>query len=200
MSLYLTPLAAPIHHFVATERDIYLARLSGSILVELSSVAPEVYRVQEAPAGLRDLMAHRAAADLDLEAIADVPDASAATVVIIDTGVAERHPLLQPVIRGPGVSVVVGKPATHDEVGHGTEMAGVAAFADLTADLLVGGPARPRAWIRNARLIDGLTNTSEDREFWPETDALGCNCLVRSAEIEIALRRQATLERHRGSS
>lgn len=30
-----------------------------------------------------------------------------------------------------------------------------------------------------------------------ETDALGCNCMVRSAEIEIALRRQDRLEGHR---
>ena len=177
--------AAPIHHFVATERDIYLARLSGSILVELSSVAPEVYRVQEAPAGLRDLMAYRMAADLDLEAIAEAPDESAATVVIIDTGVAERHPLLQPVIRGPGISVVVGKPATLDEEGHGTEMAGVAAFADLTADLLAGGPARPRAWIRNARLIDGLTNTSEDREFWPERTESAVSASLAAGELQV---------------
>lgn len=33
-----------------------------------------------------------------------------------------------------------------------------------------------------------------------EIDALGCNCLVRSAEIEIALRRQDRLEGHRPSA
>lgn len=139
--------SAPIHHFVATERDIYLLPLLGQVLAALPSLAPEVYRVREAPPGVRGLAAYDAAADLDLVDIAEAPDLSAPTVVILDTGVAEAHPLLEPAIRVPGVSVVVGKPDAHDEHGHGTQMAGIAAFEDLATNLLDGGPVKARAWI-----------------------------------------------------
>jgi hypothetical protein len=137
--------------FTATERDIHLVRLTGEVLLDITKLAPDVYRVAR-PA---DARADRLARDhegevVDADRVEPPPD-DAAAVVVLDTGVAEEHPLLRPLISHPGVSVVPGVLSAIDEDGHGTEMAGLAAYGDLSAQLLSGGRVTPRAWIGNVR-------------------------------------------------
>lgn len=137
--------------FHGTERDIHLLRLSGEILLDLPKLAPDVYRVAR-PA---DARADRLARDFEGHIVdpdrVEPPRSDQTAVAILDTGVAEEHPLLTALIDPPGVSVVPGVLSAIDVEGHGTEMAGLAAFSDLTGALLSGGAVIPRAWIENVR-------------------------------------------------
>jgi hypothetical protein len=157
-----------VHSFSAMERDVYLLPLPGEVLFQLPVTLPEAYRVVPASPGLRDLLVADLAPELVQPDTAGPPDADAATVVILDTGVAETHPVLAPAMAAPGVSVVVGEASAVDSHGHGTEMAGLAAFRSLGADLLTDGPVRARAWLENVRMLVGNQVSDDDREFWPE--------------------------------
>ena len=137
--------------FKATERDIHLVRLTGEVLLDITKLAPDVYRVARPADARADRLARDHEGELvDAERV-EPPPADAAAVAVLDTGVAEEHPLLHPLIDHPGVSVVPGILSAIDEDGHGTEMAGLAAYGDLTDELLGGGPITPRAWIENVR-------------------------------------------------
>ncbi|MFO1315494.1 MAG: S8 family peptidase [Burkholderiales bacterium] len=62
------------------------------------------------------------------DAAADVPH-----VTVMDTGVNHGHPLLSPSLAVPDLHVIDPAWGTHDDEGHGTQMAGVACHGDLTA-------------------------------------------------------------------
>lgn len=61
------------------------------------------------------------------------PQEQSPTVCLLDTGINEQHPLLQPVIRPSGIHTYNPAWGTDDREGHGTPMAGLAAYGDLTA-------------------------------------------------------------------
>lgn len=63
------------------------------------------------------------------------PGADAPAVCLLDTGVTRSHPLLAPAFAPADVQSVVPAWTAADNYGHGTEMAGLALFGDLT-DLL----------------------------------------------------------------
>jgi hypothetical protein len=159
--------AGALRRFRATERDIFLVPLPGELLHVLPTLLPEAYRVVPASPGLRDLVV----GDLEgewAELEVEPPPADAGVVVVIDTGVAPRHPLLEPVLTSEGSSVVVGDPSPVDTHGHGTEMAGLAAYADLGDQLAHGRPATPRTHLTSVRLIAEDQDDDDDRDFWPE--------------------------------
>lgn len=52
-------------------------------------------------------------------------------VLILDHGVNNGHPLLQPVLRDDDKHTVLPEWGTHDQHGHGTQMAGTAAYGDI---------------------------------------------------------------------
>lgn len=137
--------------FHGTERDIHLTRLSGEVLLDLPRLAPDVYRVARPANAVSDRLARELEGDLVDPDRVQAPTADQIAVAVLDTGVAEEHPLLRPLLDQPGVSVIPGVLSAIDDEGHGTEMAGLAAFRDLTGDLLNGGPVVPRAWIENVR-------------------------------------------------
>lgn len=137
--------------FKATERDIHLVRLSGEILLDLPKLAPDVYRVARPAEARVDRIARDYEGDLIDPDRIDPPAPQAAAVAILDTGVAEEHPLLHVAIDHPGLSVVPGVLSAIDEDGHGTEMAGLAAFGDLGSTVVGGDRLVPRVWIENLR-------------------------------------------------
>lgn len=61
---------------------------------------------------------------------------SAATVCLLDTGLASEHPLIKPFLVQGGVQAVEENWLSSDHDGHGTEMAGVALFKNLKDHLL----------------------------------------------------------------
>ena len=60
------------------------------------------------------------------------PSSNAPSIAILDSGIDQRHRLLRPVVRA-AVSVLPGIASGEDTQGHGTEMAGIAAFGELSA-------------------------------------------------------------------
>lgn len=69
-----------------------------------------------------------------LENLTPPPDGSPA-VCLLDTGVNEQHPLLQPAIDALDVHTYDPAWGTDDRYGHGTPMAGLALYGDLTGPL-----------------------------------------------------------------
>lgn len=63
------------------------------------------------------------------------------SVCLLDTGLNEQHPLLRPVASAVDMhSYNKAAWGTDDRYGHGTQMAGIAAFGDLTEQLAHNGP------------------------------------------------------------
>ncbi|MCL6521431.1 MAG: S8 family peptidase [Firmicutes bacterium] len=137
---------------VFDDRIVVLVRatpeqLSGSIDV-LNDVA-EVRRAKESAAFFVDMSRQdQLAWAEDFSRRITRPPTDAPAVCILDTGVASGHPLLQPVIDQSGVTSVDPTWGGHDDgggpgrMGHGTEMAGLAAYGDLTP--LLSGSALVR--------------------------------------------------------
>ncbi len=151
--------------FLAAEHDIYLLPLHAAALRQLPNIVPEIYRVVppqrvQVPwlvQNQQDLQLPNCAAPLDRETV----------VVLLDTGIAERHPLLAPAVHAAGRSVVVGNPSAEDTHGHGTRMAGLIAHRDLAAAIAAGGPITARSRIQGIRVMEGGI-THADLEFWPD--------------------------------
>lgn len=68
------------------------------------------------------------------------PPVAAPAVTILDTGVSRAHPLLAPLLDANDAHAWKPVWGTHDHHGHGTEMAGIGAFGDLTNALLSNQP------------------------------------------------------------
>ncbi len=137
--------------FEATEHDIYMLELSGAALMELPTELPDVYRLSrpERP----DLPE-----DLDPYEPPELPEAEdpgegATAVAILDTGVAERHPLLEPAMLASGSSSIPGEESAVDRNGHGSKMAGLSAYGELGEALARGSALRSRCSLQNQRIF-----------------------------------------------
>lgn len=89
-----------------------------------ASDSPHVYT--------HDLIAYQKDILADLVARVTPPPTDAPAVCILDTGVAHAHPLLSPSLAADDCYAVDEAWKTDDHDGHGTEMAGIALYGDLT--------------------------------------------------------------------
>lgn len=90
----------------------------------------------------------------DLLARIQTPHADSPAVCVLDTGVNAGHPLLETVIDASDVHAYDPAWGTHDELGHGTEMAGIAAFGgDLTGLLSGNGPLELTHRLESAKIL-----------------------------------------------
>jgi len=96
--------------------------------------------------------------NLDLKEIEKVPpDESASGILIIDSGIIANHPLLDNCI-GAEENYQNGETATHDTVGHGTAVAGCAAYGGLER-CLSDNQFIASNWIFSAKVMYAETNT-----------------------------------------
>ena len=85
--------------------------------------------------------------------------AEAPAVCILDTGVNRGHPLLEDVVAPEDATAVDPAWGPHDDgggpgnMGHGTEMAGLAAYGDLTSTLASRAPVRLRHRVESVKII-----------------------------------------------
>jgi len=170
-----------IDEFIGPEQVYFFIQLNREQLQKIQLATDCIYEIELAPPPLRDLKL------LDDVTTGDVqnftlqpPPALAPSVVILDTGIATRHPLLQQAIltattAGPEI------PSPEDTYGHGTKMAGIALYQDLGAAIERGSASAPH-WLQSSRLLlaPGYgTAADENHEKWPVL-TLGA---VRSAEV-----------------
>jgi hypothetical protein len=90
----------------------------------------------------------------DLLSRLEVNDTDVA-VCILDTGVNNGHPLLEPVLASEDCHTVQADWGTHDQDGHGTLMGGVAAFGDLHEVLASGHRIRVAHVLESAKILRG---------------------------------------------
>jgi hypothetical protein len=160
-----------LHAFTATEHDIYLLKLPEAALRALPLQLPEVFHLGPPQRSVVPQMLELQKDDLLIPEVGQVAD-EATTVAILDTGVAEAHPLLAPLMVGPGSSSIAGDQSSGDSYGHGTKMAGLAAYRDL-ADGLAGGAAlSPRCRLQNVRIFDGKEHADPDPMLERTRDAV----------------------------
>lgn len=82
------------------------------------------------------------------------PAADAPYVCIFDTGVAHGHPLLAPVANGADMHTYKPAWGIHDWKDHGTPMAALAAFGDLTEVLASAGPVPLTHHIESVKIVN----------------------------------------------
>lgn len=74
-------------------------------------------------------------------------------VTLLDTGVSLSHPLIQPVLYAADRHVAVPGWSLVDNAGHGTKMAGLAVYGDLSIALQSGMPVRVEHRLESSKII-----------------------------------------------
>ncbi len=133
-------------------------QLSASLDV-LNDLA-EVRKAKESSAFFADASPEEQAEWLDdLKQRANAPDEDAPAVCVLDTGVTRAHPLLEDLIAPADAMAVDPTWGGHDNgggagnMGHGTEMAGLAAYGDLTPVLAARAPVRMRHRLELVKIL-----------------------------------------------
>jgi hypothetical protein len=169
-----------LDEFLGPEQAYFFVRVTRAQLDALRAATDCIYEVELAPRPLRDLRLLDDVSTKDLAGFALArPQEDAPSVVVLDTGIATGHPLLQSAIltattAGPEI------PSPEDTHGHGTKMAGLALYNDIGA-AIERGSAQASHWLQSSRLLIAPgygTAADENYEKWPVlTDRA-----VRSAE------------------
>ena len=139
-----------LQRFEAAEHDIWLVHLTPAAIRQLPRALPPVTSIHPPSQARLERRAREAVGTAIAEERIDPPASRAACIAILDSGVAEDHPLLREALVAPGVSVVPGVTSAQDAYpgGHGTGVAGVAAYRALAQDLVGGGRVRPASRLR----------------------------------------------------
>lgn len=171
--------------YEAAEHDIYLASLTAEAVRLLPVALPCVTSIQRPSQARLERVAHELVAEAIGDDRIEHPAPNAPIVAVLDTGVAEDHPLIARALIAPGISVVPGVTSAHDAYphGHGTGMVGAATYSDLANDIAQGGPVRPRCRIANVRL---WSPDPDDQVFWPSRTEEAVTAADAMAEEDIA--------------
>jgi hypothetical protein len=95
--------------------------------------------------------------DIDIsQIIRNAPDDNAAGILIVDSGIVSNHPLLEKCV-GAEENFQTGEPQTQDNVGHGTSVAGCAAYGDIEKSISEK-VFTPSNWIFSAKVMFAETN------------------------------------------
>lgn len=129
------------------------AQLSASLDV-LNDFA-EMRRAKESAAFFVDGLSPEEQADwvTNLKNRIVLPDQGAPAVCILDTGVTQGHPLLQDILAPQDATAVNPHWGAHDHHGHGTEMAGLAGYGDLTGVLASSAPVVVRHRLESVKIL-----------------------------------------------
>lgn len=107
---------------------------------------------------------------LDLDALPEIaaPPATAPALCVVDSGILEGHPLLEPAVladRSRSFPADLGPPIPAAPVGearHGTQVAGIALYGDV-GSCAAAKEFRPPLWLVNARFLDDNNELHPDR-------------------------------------
>jgi len=158
-----TGLTVGDRRLVFDDRIIVLIRGSADQLSASLDVLNDLAEVRQAKVGAAffvDSHSHEQAEWVDdLKKRTTPPDGDAPAVCILDTGVNRGHPLLQDVIAEEDATAVDPTWGAHDDgggpdnMGHGTQMAGLAAYGDLASALVSQVPIHLRHRIESVKIL-----------------------------------------------
>ncbi len=109
---------------------------------------------------------------------------SAIAVCILDTGVNSGHPLLQSILASEDCQSVNTAWGNHDHAGHGTLMAGLAAFGDFQEKLTTSDPVHLRHILESVKILP--PDSQNDPELWGEITGQA----ISLAEIQAPARKR----------
>lgn len=89
----------------------------------------------------------------ELLARTTLPAAASPAVCLLDTGVTRGHPLLAASLAAADCHTCEPTWGAHDHHGHGTEMAGLALYGDLTPVLAGSGPVQLRHGLESVKIL-----------------------------------------------
>ncbi len=103
------------------------------------------------------------------------------SICILDSGINNGHPLLKPICKDEDCLAVISEWGTydHEKHGHGTSMAGIAAFGDLSEKLENSGIIEVNHCIESVKIIPKPPNKNP-KELWGKRTAEG----ISLAEIQ----------------
>lgn len=150
-------------HLRFPERTVILAYVHRNHLMELVQRSPHIAEFRRAPETARFFIEEpnreqREWLD-DLLARLEVIPESNVSVCILDTGVNNGHALLQQLMEDEDRHAYSPAWGTHDENGHGTEMAGIAAYGDLQQAVITRNPIYVPHKLESVKI---LPNTGEN--------------------------------------
>jgi hypothetical protein len=118
------------------------------------------------------------------------PPVDAPAVVVLDSGVASEHPLLEPALLHAS-SILPGIDSPADTYGHGTKMAGAALYAGDLATAIARGSHQAAHWIQSVRLLvrprEG-TASEENRSYWPKYTS---DAIIEAEKVDAITRQRA---------
>ncbi len=165
--------------FLAAEQLYLFAKLTASQAVALTFRTACVFALDLAPPDVRDTKLRESLRSIDAKDIRVRPPAQdAPVVVVLDTGIATKHPLLAPAL----LSAVTGGPelaSVEDRAGHGTNMAGLALYANLGA-VVEGGEFDAPHWIASAKVLENENSKTAAEENYPLWSALTHGAVTKS--------------------
>lgn len=172
--------AEAIPVFRGPERDVHVVLASGASLKALPIALPDAAEVHLAPTVFPIVLAEAQDQAGELADV-DPPPMDAIVVAVHDSGVDSSHPYVSPILLG-AQSVVPGVLGSADVDGHGTQMAGVAAYSAL-ADGVAGGLLHADAWLVAMRLLESAADAGGD----PERGVMWAERTVESIDVAESL-------------
>ncbi len=170
------------------ERAVKVILANGADLRKLSSLSDDIaeYRRAKHTAALWLGMENEEQVERvkDLLGRLDVVDDPSVAVCILDSGVNNGHPLLEPVLADEDCQAVDPSWGTHDHKGHGTLMAGLAAYGSLQDHLAGAEPVSLRHCLESVKLLPPTGETKP--ELWGDVTGQA----VSRAEIQAPERRR----------
>lgn len=150
------------------ERQVFLLKAQYEILEKAVAFLDSIIEIGPPSRGLRDFYVSEYTSRTEFESSTErltPPSPRAPAIALLDTGVNDAHPLLQPAIDPKGLHTVdPTSPETGDYQGHGTEMAGIALYDDLSGHVLSGDTYQFPAHLESVRIR--LANSDDERHLW----------------------------------
>ena len=155
-------------HISFPERVVMLVQASKGDLENISRHSDDIAEFRRAKDTARDLLSESPAEQSEwvghlLERLS-VDNDSAVAVCVLDTGVNNGHPLLEPVLSSADCQSVDSSWGNHDHEGHGTLMAGLAAYGDLQNKLTGAELVHLRHILESVKILP--PSGQNDPELW----------------------------------
>lgn len=143
-------------------------RAGGQTLNSLLDYRDDIALVDLPPVAANILVPRVLSAELDELPEVSPPADTAPALCVVDSGILEGHPLLEPAIladRSRSFPAALGSPVPASPAGaagHGTQVAGIALYGDVGACVLAK-KFKPPLWLVNARFLDDNNELHPDR-------------------------------------